>query len=226
MPIWKKKSPPQPKQPGKLIAIEGIDGVGKMTQLGLLAKTLTDHNFEGMIFEFPQYGPVSGELLKKYKAGSYEPMQPQGAAILYGIDRLDASAQIRQQLDQSKIVLAKRYVASNAAHQGSRILDRSERVNFYRWLDHLEYSIFNIPRPDLTVVLSAPVEILYSETPVSPEQLAHSENLVKSYIEVANLIPNTKLVDCTADGQMLSPAAIHTKVWELVRRIVLKNNSF
>lgn len=225
MAFWKKKEPPQ-ITPGKLIAIEGIDGVGKSTQLELLARTLTDHNYEGMIFEFPQYSEVSIGLLKKYLSGDYGQLSPEAASILFAIDRMDASKAINEQLNQGKIILTKRYAAANAAHQGHVIADKSQRIKFYRWLDWLEYSTFNIPRPDLTIVLHAPAEILYADNPPANSEQVNNQNIIKSYIEIANLLPNVKLVDCSTNGQMLTPAEIHTKVWELIRRIVLKNNAF
>lgn len=225
MAFWKKKEQPQ-KQPGKLIAIEGIDGAGKSAQLELLARTLTDHNYEGMIFEFPQYSEVSSGLLKKYANGEYGQLTSEGASILYAIDRLDARNQITEQLESSKIVLTKRYVASNAAHQGYKITDKEQRIRFYKWLDQLEYSTFNIPRPDLTIVLHAPGNVLYQNSKLSQEELAKNNDIIKSYTEIASLLPNIKLVDCSSDGTILTPAEVHAKVWELVRRIVLKNNTF
>ncbi len=225
MSIWKKKTPPPPKPPGKLIVIDGIDGAGKSTQLELLAKTLTEHNYDGMVFEFPQNGPVSNAMLSKYRSGGYGELNPEAVSILYAIDRLDASSQIREQIDDSKIILAKRYVLSNAAHQGSKIGDKQERIKFYRWLDHLEYSIFNTPRPDLTIVLFTPAQVL-PNLEATTKIDGNAEDILKCFKETASLFPNTKLIDCSQDGKLLTPQEIHTKVWELVRRIALKNNSF
>ena len=42
-------------------------------------------------------------------------------------------------------------------------------------------------------------------------------------MEIARLFPNTKLVECVQGGALLSPEEIHNKVWELVRRIALKD---
>ena len=53
--------------------------------------------------------------------------------------------------------------------------------------------------------------------------LNHLKNAEKVYIEIARLFPNTKLVECVADNELLSPEQIHNKVWEFVRRIALKD---
>ena len=175
-----------------------------------MANTLTSYNYDGTVFDFPQYSEVSEAVLQKYSNGEYGDLNPEAASILFALDRFDVGSQVKQHIDDGKIVLANRYVASNAAYQGAKITDRDERVRFYKWLDHLEYSTFNIPKPDLTLILRS----------------AQDTEVEKTYVEVAGLFPNTKLIDCLEDGRLLTSQEIHAKVWELVRRIVLKNSSF
>lgn len=233
----KKSSTEKPKETGKFIVLEGTDGSGKTTQVQLLAKTLTEYDYDGTIFDFPQYSNVSSSMLENYLGGYYGDLNPEAASILYAIDRFDASSRIQGALADGQIVLANRYVTSNASHQGAKIQDREERIKFFRWLDNLEYKIFNIPRPDLTIILHVPVEVTlellkkrYQEKgtkadihEADAEHLRHAEQV---YLEIANLFPNTKLIECYENNRLLSPQEIHTKVWELIRRIVLKNNSF
>ncbi len=201
---------------GKLIVIEGIDGIGKTTQIELLAKTLTSYNYDGLVFDFPQYSDTSEAMLNRYRSGQYGDLNPQASSILFALDRFDVSFNLREHLESGKIILTNRYVPSNAAYQGARITDREERIKFYKWLDHLEHTIFNLPKPDLTLILHTPTE----NTPID------LKDVQQTYVEVANLFPNTKLVECYQDGQLLSPQEIQAKVWELIRRMVLKNNSF
>lgn len=223
--------------PGKFIVIEGTDGTGKTTQIKLLAETLTNYNYNGVVVDFPQYGKPSSAMLENYLQGNYGNLNPEAASILYAIDRFDASFQIREHLAQGLIVLANRYVASNAGHQGAKISNATERIKFFKWLDHLEHTTFNIPRPDLTIVLHLPVEMSLelikkgheakgTKPDLHDQDLEHLQRAEQVYLEIAELFPNTKLVECQEEGRLLSPHEIHAKVWELVRRIVLKNNSF
>ena len=227
----------KPKEQGKFIVIEGTDGSGKTTQVELLAKTLTEYNYDGAIFDFPQYTNVSSSMLENYLGGYYGNVNPKAASIFYAVDRFDASARIRESLDDGHIVLANRYVTSNASHQGAKIPDKDERVKFFRWLDDLEYNIFNIPRPDLTIILHVPVEVTIelialghekkgTKPDLHDQDIEHLRHAEQVYLEIANLFPNTKLVECFENGQLLTPQEVHTKVWELIRRIVLKNNTF
>lgn len=206
-----KKSQPTPKPVGKFIVIEGSEGADKNTQIELLAKTLGSYDYEGMVFDFPQYSSVSAEMLTNYSEGKYGDLNPEAVSILFALDRFDAGFDIRKHLSEGKIILANRYTSSSAAHQGSKILDRTDRIKFYKWLDNLEHITFNIPKPDLTIILHSN---------------QNKSEVNSAYAEISSLFPNTKLVECTEQETILSPQEIHSKVWELVRRIVLRNNSF
>jgi dTMP kinase len=55
-------------------------------------------------------------------------------------------------------VICDRYVASNAAHQGAK-LTGAARSRLLAWLEAVEYGEFALPRPDLVVLLDAPVAL-------------------------------------------------------------------
>ncbi|HYV33874.1 MAG TPA: dTMP kinase [Candidatus Limnocylindria bacterium] len=226
----KKESPS-----GKFIVIDGTDGSGKTTQAELLIKELelSGYNVETLVF--PQYGSKSAGVVEEYLQGKYGQMNPQAASLLYAVDRFDASFKIRKLLSQGKIIVCQRYVTSNAGHQGGNIKDDVERVKFFRWLDNIEYGIFNIPKPDLNLILHVPAEIAFKlvgarakkqkiKNDLLEKDLKHLQRAEKVYLEIAKLFPNTKLVECVSKGKLLSPSDIHNKVWDLVRRIALKNN--
>jgi dTMP kinase len=224
---------------GRLIVIDGIDGSGKGTQTQLLRKVLGLSGYAVETVAFPQYGQKSAGPVEEYLNGKYEQITPQAAAIFYALDRFNASFKIREWLEQGKVVLADRYVTANAGHQGGNIPDKAERIKFYRWISHLEYEIFNLPRPDLTIVLDMPPNIGQKhvdkkdkstrgyinnkQRDILEDDLQHLHNAARAYREAAVLFPNTKLVNCTAEGRILLPGEVHNKIWELIRRIALKD---
>lgn len=238
LPFGKSKKKTQTKR-GRFIVIDGTDGSGKATQTNLLVEELKLGGYQVEMTDFPQYGTKSAGLIEEYLNGKYGQVGPEAASIFYAIDRFDASFKIRQWLSEGKIVISNRYVTANAGHQGGKIADDVDRVKFFRWLDNLEYNIFGIPKPDLNVILHMPAQM--AQKLVDKKSLAdrkyvngkkrdlheadikHLKNAEKVYKEIAWLFPNTKLVECVQDGKLLSPGDVHNKVWELVRRIALKD---
>jgi dTMP kinase len=215
--------------PGKFIVIDGTDGSGKATQTQLLIEELNHSGYEAVKLEFPRYTETSSALLQKYLAGEYGTMHPHAASVLYAVDRFDASKDVRRMMEEGKIVIADRYVTSNAGHQGAKIESKSERVKYYRWLEQLEYVYFGIPRPHLNIVLHVPTDITLQliekrgrEKDIHEQDPNHLRAAERVYLEVAGLFPNTKLVECVIEGKLMTPQEVHGKVWELVRRIALK----
>jgi len=220
---------------GKFIVIDGTDGSGKATQTNLLLETLEAYEYPAEMVDFPQYDTKSSGPLEKYLSGKYGQVEPHPASILYAVDRFDASFKIRNHLDKGKIVVANRYVTSNAGHQGSKIDEEHERIQYFKWLDNLEYNIFKIPKPDLNIILHVPSDVAYElilqrskeenrALDMHENDREHLKRAEEVYLSIAKLFPNTKLIECVEDGKLLSPDQIHNKVWELVRRIALKNS--
>ena len=65
------------------------------------------------------------------------------------------SASCTDALEQGKLVLADRYIASNLAHQTARV-PAGQRDEFIAWLEHLEYNIYGLPREDRVIYLRVP----------------------------------------------------------------------
>jgi dTMP kinase len=148
---WQKSMPAR----GKFIVIEGIDGSGKRTQIDLLVRALEAKGVAVAQIGFPNYDGFFGKLVGQFLNGDFgalDSVDPHFSAMLYAGDRLQAAPGIRQDLDAGKMVLADRYIASNLAHQGSRV-PREKRDEFLAWLKKLEYEIYALPQEDLVIYL-------------------------------------------------------------------------
>lgn len=225
-----------PKNIGKFIVIDGIDGSGKTTQLKLLAEKLEKNGFQVEIADFPQYNTKSAGLIEEYLSGKYgtaNEVSPYAASCFYACDRYDASHKIRQWLSEGKIVLANRYVTANMGHQGSKITNRLERKVYFDWLEDLEYQIFKIPKPDINIILYLDAEIAqklslarkridwHNKTrDIHEEHLNHLEMAAETYKQMTSELKNMKLIDCTEYGLLLHPEDIHDKVWEETSKII------
>ncbi len=143
---------------GKLIAIEGIDGSGKNTQMRLLHHELTSRGYSIYSTGFPQYESWFGKMVGQFLNGELGPLDkvdPHFSAMLYAGDRFEAKSRIVTSLERGAIVLADRYVASNLAHQTARV-PAEKRADFLSWIEHLEYGIYDLPREDLVLYLRVP----------------------------------------------------------------------
>lgn len=145
-----------------LIAIEGIDGSGKGTQTGLLRARAERAGLSCAVFSFPQYqSNAFGRAVGNYLNGAYggvAQVPPQLAALLYAGDRFAARDELRAAITSHDLVICDRYVPSNLAHQGAKLSPRV-RQEFIAWLSEIEYGIYQLPRPDLTVFYDMPVKV-------------------------------------------------------------------
>lgn len=221
---------------GKFIVIDGTDGSGKATQTELLASRLRAVGFAVEIADFPQYNTKSAGLVEEYLSGKYgspEEVGPYRASIFYAADRYDASFKIRQWLAEGKIVISNRYVTANMGHQGGKIENPLERKNYFEWLDKLEYGLFNLPRPDLNIILYVPAEISQQlalgrekidwtgkTRDIHQESLGHLKKAEQSYLQIAKTFPNFALIECAHYGQIMTREEIASMVWREVAKLV------
>lgn len=222
---------------GKFIVIDGTDGSGKTTQLNLLKAKLEDAGYGVAVADFPQYNTKSAGMVEEYLSGKYgsaKEVDPYKASIFYAVDRFDASSQIKNWLAEGKIVLANRYTSASLGHQGGKIDNPLERKIFFNWLYDLEYKIFEIPKPDLTIILQVEPEISFQlarnraredwkgkTKDIHENDFEHLKQAEQTYLEIAASLPGFRLIKCTHNGEILSPEAIHFLVWLATSQLVV-----
>jgi dTMP kinase len=227
---------------GKFIVIDGTDGSGKTTQLNLLRKKLETEGYNVEVADFPQYNTKSAGMIEEYLSGKYgqaDEVDPYKASIFYAVDRFDASQKIADWLKNGKIVLANRYTSASLGHQGGKIENLLERKIFFNWLYDLEYKVFEIPRPDLTIILQVETEISYKlaknrkredwkgkTNDIHEDNLDHLRKAEQAYLEIASSLPDFKLIKCTHNGEILSPEAIHFLVWLFAGQLISQKQKF
>src|SRR2546427_13215000 len=144
--------------PGKLIAVEGIDGSGKRTQVELLTLSLKARGHSVFPTGFPQYDSWFGKMVGQFLNGDLGPLEsvdPHFTTLLYAGDRFEAKPTLTAALANGQIVLVDRYIDSNLAHQTARV-PPAKRSKFLEWISHLEYGIYGLPREDLILYLRVP----------------------------------------------------------------------
>ena len=221
---------------GNLIAIEGTDGSGKKTQTALLLQRLKRSGIKAISASFPQYGKKSAGPVEEYLNGKYgdaAKVSPYAASLFYAVDRLDFSRELRDNLRRGFTVVLDRYVNSNAAHQGGKIKNQTEREKFITWLYDIEYKILGIPKPNATIILHVPAKIGQRLVTKKKKRaylkggrrkdgleanLSHLKAAEESYLWLAKKFPkNHRVIECLKRGTLLSPEEIHAKVFAVLK---------
>lgn len=132
---------------GRLIAVEGIDGSGKSTQLGLLERWL---RAQGHPVHFTQWN--SSRLVRRsmQRGKKKNLLTPTTFSLLHAVDFADRlTYQILPPLKAGMIVLADRYVYTAFARDVARGVHPEWVRQVYGFA----------PRPDLTLYFRVPIEV-------------------------------------------------------------------
>jgi len=221
---------------GKLIAIEGIDGSCKRTQLDLLTAALNDAGVNVYSTGFPQYDSWFGKMVGQFlngELGSLDTVDPHFSALLYAGDRFEAKSKIESALAEGKIVLIDRYIGSNLAHQTARVAP-AKREEFGRWIRHLEYEIYDLPREDRVIYLRVPpgvaqklVNLKSQRTYTNAKQdlleasLRHLQDAADMYDSLSRDVPWVT-IECfdPARNAVRPPDDIATEVWAAIQAVI------
>ena len=217
---------------GKIIVIEGTDCSGKATQSEKLLKRLNDEGYNAISLSFPCYdtptgkivgGPYLGkkEICESYFGEEALTLDPKIACLYYAADRKYNMTKVNEYLEKGYYVILDRYVTSNLAHQGGKILDKDERFYIYQWIDKLEYWLLDLPKPDITIFLHVPYDFA-KELKKNRDALdihetseAHLKNAEKAYIELSELY-NWSKVECIKDNKLRTIDEINDEIYDIV----------
>lgn len=151
----------------KFLAIEGLDGSGKSTQLTLLKDYLDHNKIAYKYLHFPRTDTgVYGDLIARFlrgELGKLNEVNPYLVALIYAGDRHDAGEMIHNWQYEDNLVIVDRYVYSNIAYQCAKLADEEKRKELFHWILQLEFVYFGIPRPDLSVFLDVPFDFVKSK---------------------------------------------------------------
>lgn len=210
------------KKRGTLIVIDGSDGVGKTTQLGLLITRLKKEKVQVETTHFPQDTNLFGKLIREClagKHGNFIAIDPYIVSVLYAADRFETKKKIETWLTQGKTVVLDRYASSNQMHQGGKIKDPKKRKEFLRWLDSMEYSAFGIPRPDGIIYLATPLSFSLKlikargKADQAERNVKHLGDAQKSALAIIQKNNAWHKVDCTKGAILLPREVIHERVY-------------
>lgn len=123
----------------------------------MLKQALLEQGLSVEALSFPRYGSASAVLVEEYLRGAFgaDPgaINAYGASSFFAMDRFASYLrEWRPLYEKCDVLLADRYVTSNAIHQCSK-LPREQWVCFLEWLFDFEYGKLELPKPDVVVYL-------------------------------------------------------------------------
>ncbi len=173
-----------PHPDARFIVLEGLDGAGTTTQAAKLQAHCTRRGTPSFLTNEPTSEPV-GAFIRRLLTGKEK--APDGSAyrpgegvlgLLFAADRLAHSRVIESRRDAGELVICDRYIFSSMAYQ---TLDPAVSAD---WVIDVNQGC---AIPDLTILLSVPVEVCLqrlatrSGTPAVYETRALLETIAKNY---------------------------------------------
>ena len=204
---------------GKLIVIEGTDGSGKGTQLQLLLNYLNKKQISYASFDFPQYGKTFfGDFAGRFlngEFGHFSRINPYLASFPYAADRWQVKDQLWKAINDKKLVICNRYTPS-VVYQAVKVKP-TQRKNFLKWAETLEYKVFGIPKPDLILFLYVPLvfaQILIAKKSKDQyeKDVVYLKKVETMYLEIVKTNKSWVKIDCVENNKILPPEMIHQKI--------------
>jgi len=141
--------------PGRFLTIEGIEGVGKSTQVARLSEGFNERGIAHVVTREPGGTPLAErirEMVLRNNA-SGESMPPMAELLLmFAARAVHLTNFVEPNLRAGRWVVCDRFIDATYAYQGG-----GRRLNVEH-IRRLETMVVGARRPDLTVLLDAPVE--------------------------------------------------------------------
>ena len=196
---------------GKFITFEGIEGVGKSTQVSMLAEDLRKADVDVIVTREPGGTEIAEAIRAVLLAHHQETMTPITELLLLFAARAQHIAnKIKPALQAGKCVISDRFTDATYAYQGGG------RGIYLQNILQLENLVQGDLRPDLTLLLDIPdVNLCITRAKgigtgdrIEIEELSFFERARKIYLARANGNPSRfRIIDATA-----SVAEVHSLI--------------
>jgi dTMP kinase len=144
---------------GIFITVEGIEGVGKSTQVNFIKNLLEKSSVPHLITREPGGTPIAEEIRQVLLAHHTETMVPDAELLLMFASRAQhLAALILPALTAGKLVVSDRFTDATYAYQGGgRGIDKTRIATLEQWVQ-------GSLRPDAVILLDAPVALALRRT--------------------------------------------------------------
>ena len=192
---------------GIFITFEGIEGSGKSTQLSMLNKWLTNHDYDVVATREPGGTKIGEKIRELLRSGSKDDVfSPRTELMLFEASRAQHMEEIvLPALNKGKIVLCDRFFDSTTVYQGvARAID-TDIVHILN-----DFSSFE-KKPDLTIILDIDVDesmnrLIKRETSkdrIEQEDRKFFENVRNGYLNLAQNNERFFVIDGAGEQQKI-----------------------
>ncbi len=205
------------------IALEGIDGSGKSTQVKKLAEKLTAAGHKVYSTFEPTDSPI-GSLIRNILKGRIK-ADDRTIAGLFVADRIDHLLNevngIIKKLDEGYTVITDRYYFSSYAYHGTHM--------DMEWVIAANAMSANIKRPDMNIFIDVPPEICMKRISENRnivelyESLENLKNVKEKYFESFNKLGGEENIFITNGNR--SYDEISADIWNAVEPLIHKSNT-
>lgn len=186
-------------QKGKFITIEGIEGVGKSSNVNFIANLIQNRGYEVIVTREPGGTPIAeairGILLSEFEETTLAETE---LLLLYAGRLQHVEHVIKPALNQGKWVVCDRFTDATYAYQGAGrgiAIEKIDEIN--RW------ALGNF-HPDLTIILDAPVEAAFERIQknrnldrIEKEKMSFFEKIRRQYLQMAKQSERYYVVDAS-----------------------------
>ena len=205
---------------GAFISLEGVEGVGKSTNVAFTADAVRRAGYEVVTTREPGGTPLGERVREWILNGDHGTLSPEVEVLLMFAARArHLDAVIRPALAAGRWVVCDRFTDASIAYQGGG------RGASRTLLDALQKEIQNGLEPDLTLLLDAPLEVgasrMGDRTPdhFEREQRPFFERVRAAYLALAAQFPERiKVIDAAMPLPQVQ-RQIEAEVAALVRRL-------
>ncbi|AJQ95325.1 dTMP kinase [Gynuella sunshinyii] len=186
----------------QFITLEGVEGVGKSTNLEFICSWLTGHNIDYIVTREPGGTPLAEELRNMVLSHRDEMVDAQAELLMVFAARAQhLNTFIKPHLAKGTWVISDRFTDASFAYQGA---GRGISIQDILSLEQLVQKGF---QPDLTIYLDCPPEIGLARAcqraeldRIEREDIAFFERVRAAYLERAAEYPDRfEIVDASVD---------------------------
>jgi dTMP kinase len=186
---------------GAFITFEGVEGVGKSTQISLAAAHLRRHGIEPVVTREPGGTPLAEKLRALVLETGHGPVNASAELLIYFAARASHVAEvIRPALAAGRCVLCDRFTDTTEAYQGGGRGVDAASIRALAQIAHPGLA------PDLTLVFDAPADVTHlrlagrgpGRDRIESEDAAFFQRVRRAYQAIAEREPDrVRIVDAT-----------------------------